>query len=138
MRDRGHAGGPRGFGFVGIVVCVGLAVSLGPACRPAGEGPADKAAARASEAGSGAIAPFPLEEATIVSLQQMMAAGDETSESIVRLYLERIEAIDRTDGTARGSTRSSRSIPTPWPSPASSTGSARRKGREGRCTASRS
>ncbi|MBN2266563.1 MAG: amidase, partial [Candidatus Aminicenantes bacterium] len=102
MRDRGHAGGPRGFGFVGIVVCVGLAVSLGPACRPAGEGPADKAAARASEAGSGAIAPFPLEEATIVSLQQMMAAGDETSESIVRLYLERIEAIDRTDGDGPG------------------------------------
>jgi amidase len=41
------------------------------------------------------IAPFDLEEVTIADLQQRMAAGRETSRSIVEKYLARIDAIDR-------------------------------------------
>lgn len=57
------------------------------ACGPAGEGSKTRA--------GGGPAPFPLEEATIARLQDMMASGRATSESIVRLYLERIAAVDR-------------------------------------------
>jgi amidase len=39
--------------------------------------------------------PFDLEEVTIAELQQRMAAGRETSRSIVEKYLARIDAIDR-------------------------------------------
>jgi len=59
--------------------------------------------------------------------------GEGDSAELVSLYLERIEAIDR---GGPGSTRSSRRTPTLWPSPGSSTRSARRRGRAGRCTAS--
>jgi amidase len=38
---------------------------------------------------------FPLEEATIVQLQQWQRDGRFTSEALTRLYLERIEAVDR-------------------------------------------
>ncbi len=41
------------------------------------------------------VPPFEFEEATIWSLQQAMKSGAETSLSITRKYLERIEAIDR-------------------------------------------
>jgi amidase len=40
-------------------------------------------------------AAFRLEEATIAGLQEMMDSGRETSESIVKLYLDRIERTDR-------------------------------------------
>jgi amidase len=40
-------------------------------------------------------AAFPLEEATIADLQEMMTSGKATSEKLVSRYLERIEAIDR-------------------------------------------
>ncbi len=39
--------------------------------------------------------PFELEEATISQLQEAMASGRRTSQDLVRLYLSRIEAIDR-------------------------------------------
>ncbi len=39
--------------------------------------------------------PFPLEEKTIAELQEMMASGQQTSESLVSLYLKRIEEIDK-------------------------------------------
>ncbi len=40
-------------------------------------------------------APFPLDEATVMQLQEAMTAGRYTSHQLVRLYLDRIEAIDR-------------------------------------------
>jgi amidase len=95
MRDRSHARGLRGFRTTVVIFSIALALSLSPACRQAGEAPADKAAA--DKPAPTAPAAFPLEEVTIVSLQQMMASGEETSESIVRRYLERIDAVDRAD-----------------------------------------
>ena len=38
---------------------------------------------------------FPLEEATIAGLQEMMTSGKATSEKLVELYFERIDQIDR-------------------------------------------
>ena len=73
--------------IIGLAFCVFvLGVSCkGKAGREAEGGPAEKPAAAA----------FPLEDATIAGLQEMMAAGKATSESLVKLYLERIEKIDR-------------------------------------------
>jgi amidase len=62
-----------------------LAVSLTAACSPGGKRGPEKAAA----------APFPLEEKTIAELQEMMTSGAVTSESLVTLYLKRIDEIDR-------------------------------------------
>jgi len=63
-----------------------LAALLAPACKPAADRPAEKAAAPAA---------FPLEEKTIAELQDMMTSGAATSESLVSLYLKRIDDIDR-------------------------------------------
>jgi amidase len=52
-------------------------------------------AASGETAGTPAAAAFPLEEATIAGLQDMMASGRQTAESLVELYLERIDRIDR-------------------------------------------
>jgi amidase len=46
-------------------------------------------------AGKTAPLPSPLEEKTIAELQEMMASGQQTSESLVSLYLKRIDEIDR-------------------------------------------
>lgn len=62
-----------------------LAMILGAACSPGGDKPPEKAAP----------VQFPLEEATIAGLQEMMTSGTATSESLVSLYLKRIEEIDR-------------------------------------------
>jgi amidase len=59
------------------------------ACGPPGEKTAEKTAKE------GAPAAFPLEEATIAGLQDMMSAGRITSEKLVTLYFERIDRIDR-------------------------------------------
>jgi amidase len=65
---------------------------LAVACKgSAGRGPASEAPD--AKAGTGAV--FKLEEATIAGLQEMMTSGKETSESLVKLYLERIDKIDR-------------------------------------------
>jgi amidase len=54
------------------------------ACKPAGSRAPEKAAA----------VKFPLEEKTIAELEEMMASGAATSESLVSLYLKRIDEID--------------------------------------------
>ena len=68
------------------VILAVSAVIAGAACGRPGE----KGAGRAEAPGS-----FALEEATVAGLQELMAAGKATSESIVARYLERIERIDR-------------------------------------------
>jgi amidase len=55
------------------------------ACSPGGKKAPEKAAP----------VRFPLEEKTIAELQEMMASGAETSESLASLYLKRIDEIDR-------------------------------------------
>jgi len=67
--------------LTGLAVC-GLV--LGVSCQ----GPANRGTESAKAA-------FSLEEATIAGLQEMMTSGQETSESLVRRYLERIDKIDR-------------------------------------------
>ena len=64
---------------------------LGRRCK----GPADREAGREASEAKPADAAFPLEEATIAGLQEMMTSGQATSESLVTLYLERIDKIDR-------------------------------------------
>jgi amidase len=68
-----------------IIYIASLILIMGAACSPGGDKPPEKAAP----------VPFPLEEATIAGLQEMMTSGDATSESLVSLYLKRIEEIDR-------------------------------------------
>ncbi|HVS96095.1 MAG TPA: hypothetical protein VHE54_06400, partial [Puia sp.] len=59
--------------------------------------PADPATASAPQqtGNDPASADFPLLEATIDQLQQMMQSGQQSSESITKLYLKRIGAIDK-------------------------------------------
>ena len=61
-----------------IVPAACLAALFAAACRPGAEKSADRAAATAV---------FPLEEATIAGLQEMMGSGRAASESLVSLYL---------------------------------------------------
>jgi amidase len=68
-----------------IIYMASFALIMGAACVPGGDKAPEKAAP----------VPFPLEEATIAGLQQMMTSGTATSESLVSLYLKRIEEIDR-------------------------------------------
>jgi amidase len=74
----------RGFLKRSVVVAAFLALALSTACSPSGDKAVEKAAP----------AKFPLEEATIAGLQEMMTSGAATSESLVSLYLKRIEEID--------------------------------------------
>jgi amidase len=73
-----------------IVIFAMTALILGSSCK----GKPDRAAGEAP-AGKTAPAAFPLEEATIAGLQDMMTKGRATSESLVSLYLKRIAQIDR-------------------------------------------
>lgn len=73
-----------------IVIFAMSALILGSSCK----GKSDRATGGAP-AGRTAPAAFPLEEATIAGLQDMMASGKATSESLVSLYLKRIAQIDR-------------------------------------------
>jgi amidase len=68
--------------FLILFILAGL---LAVACGPGNKRAPEKSAAAA----------FPLEEKTIAELQDMMATGAETSESLVALYLKRIDEIDR-------------------------------------------
>ena len=70
-----------------ILPAAGLILLFAASCRPASEKKAAPAVAGPP--------PFALEEATIADLQEMMASGRATSESLVSLYLGRIEAVDR-------------------------------------------
>jgi len=71
-------------------VITALALTLSLACGPSAERPSEKAAAKKA-----AEAVFPLEEATIAGLQEMMTSGKATSEKLVTLYFERIDKIDQ-------------------------------------------
>lgn len=73
----------------GIVIC-GLVLANSCGGKPEGAAPGEAARTPAA---------FRLEEVTIASLQEMMDSGRETSESIVKLYLDRIERIDRSGPT---------------------------------------
>jgi amidase len=68
-----------------IIFMASLILIVGAACVPGGDKAPEKAAPVS----------FPLEEATIAGLQEMMTSGTATSESLVSLYLKRIEEIDR-------------------------------------------
>ncbi len=72
-----------------IGFAIGVLV-LGASCQ----GPAERGAEEGEAARAGAAA-FALEEATIAGLQEMMTSGKATSESLVSLYLKRIDRIDR-------------------------------------------
>src|SRR5215510_1755816 len=61
---------------------------------------------------------FNVEEATIVDIQVAMTAGRLDSESLVQIYLQRIQELDRTGPMLRAVRRSTR---TRSPSPARST-----------------
>ena len=61
------------------------AIILAAACSPGGKRAPEKTAP----------VKFPLEEKTIAELQEMMTSGTATSESLVTLYLKRIDEIDR-------------------------------------------
>ncbi|MGZ7046434.1 MAG: amidase, partial [Candidatus Aminicenantales bacterium] len=60
-------------------------IILAAACSPRGDRTPQKTAP----------AKFPLEEKSIAELQEMMTSGTATSESLVTLYLNRIDEIDR-------------------------------------------
>lgn len=72
---------------IGPAICC---LVLGISCK----GPTSRTAEKVA-ASKTAPAGFPLEEATIAGLQEMMTSGKATSESIVSLYLARIDQIDR-------------------------------------------
>ena len=61
-------------------------------CAPPRSGEADAGAAASGDATS---APFELEEVTLVQLQEGMAQGRWTAQSITELYLQRIDRLDR-------------------------------------------
>ncbi len=65
---------------------------------PSGPGGVDEAAAAG---GPAAPARFELEEVTIADLARQMADGERASTEITRLYLERVEALDRQGPTLR-------------------------------------
>ncbi|MCJ7485679.1 MAG: amidase, partial [Candidatus Aminicenantes bacterium] len=68
-----------------IILIASSILIMGAACVPGDDKTPEKSAPSA----------FPLEEATIAGLQEMMTSGTATSESLVSLYLKRIEEIDR-------------------------------------------
>ena len=80
---------------IGLIAFAASAlIAAAAACGPKGERPAERTAAETG-AMRATTAAFPLEEATIAELQEMMASGKTTSEKIVKLYLKRIDEIDR-------------------------------------------
>jgi amidase len=75
-----------------LVVClIVAALQFGVSCKGKSAGPASPGRPAARSAATA----FPLEEVTIAGLQNMMASGHATAEGLVKLYLERIEMIDR-------------------------------------------
>jgi amidase len=78
----------RDFVRIGALGAAGAALST-TACAPADVGQED------SSVPWWAVAEFELEESTLTGLSASMASGILTSAGITRLYLERIEALDR-------------------------------------------
>jgi amidase len=78
-----------------IAFAASALIVVAAACGPKGERPSGKTPPEAAGSEPPATAAFPLEEVTIAGLQEMMASGQTASEKLVALYLERIEAIDK-------------------------------------------
>lgn len=76
---------------------LGAAAVAGSACAPSGRD-GDR---RAGEPPPSPVDGFELEEASIADLGRQMADGERTSAQITRLYLDRIEALDRQGPTLR-------------------------------------
>lgn len=76
------------------LLALGVAAGLAPALPRAGA-----AAGAAGE--QPRVRPFELDEATILELEAAMASGRRTSQDLVRLYLSRIETIDRSGPALR-------------------------------------
>ncbi len=74
-----------------VAGALGAAAVAGVACSPS-ERDSD---ARPDDDSGLDVTSFELEEATIAELGRQMAAGERTSGEITRLYLDRIEALDR-------------------------------------------
>src|SRR5918996_1396517 len=60
-----------------------------------------QAAGSATDASAAAVRSFELDELTIAELQQRMASGEDTAESLVRRYLGRIDDLDQKGPTLR-------------------------------------
>ena len=84
--------GVRRRDLVGLGAAAVGALALG--CQQSAEGPTGGAGSGAESASTSRGA-FELEEMTIVELEEAMSAGRHTSESVTKLYLDRIEAMDR-------------------------------------------
>ncbi len=80
-----------------VAGALGAAAVAGAACSSAER----DAAARSGDGPGSNVAGFELEEVTIAELGRQMAAGERTSREITRLYLDRIEALDRQGPTLR-------------------------------------
>ena len=80
-----------------VAGALGAAAVAGVACSPSER---DSDALPDDESGAG-VTSFELEEATVADLGRQMAAGERTSREITRLYLDRIEALDRRGPTLR-------------------------------------
>ncbi len=81
-------------GLVLVVIAAAAVMLAEIACVQEGERRAGKTQSKVTGSEPPATAAFPLEEATIAGLQEMMASGKTTSEKLVTLYLERIGTID--------------------------------------------
>ena len=80
-----------------VAGALGAAAVAGSACSPSERDPDGRPD---DESGSD-VTSFELEEVTIAELGRQMAAGERTSREITRLYLDRIEALDRQGPTLR-------------------------------------
>ncbi len=74
-----------------VAGALGAAAVAGSACTPSERDPG----ARSDDESGSDVTGFELEEVTITELGRQMAAGERTSAEIARLYLDRIEALDR-------------------------------------------
>ena len=80
-----------------VAGALGAAAVAGSACSPSER---DSDGLSDDDSGSD-VTGFELEEVTITELGRQMAAGERTSAEITRLYLDRIEALDRQGPTLR-------------------------------------
>ncbi|MCA9737078.1 MAG: hypothetical protein KC645_05595, partial [Gemmatimonadetes bacterium] len=82
--------------FVGL----GALAAFGTACAP-GEVPPEATQALRAEPAPAATqsTAFALDEVTVDALQEGMASGRWTARDLTRMYLERIEAVDRSGPT---------------------------------------
>ena len=83
--------------MMAVAGALGAAAVVGAGCSTS-EREAD---IRSGDGSDSEVSGFELEEATIAELGSQMASGERTSAEITRLYLERIEALDRQGPTLR-------------------------------------